>query len=126
MPRRRFLLPALLALAALLFIGIHLFNKGEHHHINATVCAEIQLGMTRKQVEDLVGVPGGFYNSNPPVLFRDISVDYLGSRTDFWQDSDGILVVEYDERGLANAKSYSAFEGRSGPLTLLFRRLFGP
>jgi hypothetical protein len=112
MPHRRRLLAALLALVAglLLFVGWCWVSR-PRHRINEASFEHIWSGMTRAEVEAILGVPPGIYVPRELADAIDpinnwVAADSPELQTETWWSSEGGVIVTFRRDGTVNTAQF--------------------
>jgi hypothetical protein len=58
----------------------------------------IEQGMSRSQVESILGLPGDYRTG--PSAYVEVLPDYIPTRMEWWTDTL-VIIIEFDEAGLA-------------------------
>jgi hypothetical protein len=121
--RRRFLLLLGCLAAILLAVCLPCWLMAPGHRIGEAACGEIQSGMTRAQVEAVLGVPPGDY-SGGRVYPEDCKPYPMQLGMESWIVEDGVLWVCFSEQGTALwAEFIPVTRSPEGPLAKLPRWL---
>jgi len=110
--RRRYWLGGSVVLLALVALAFFLARDSKVHFTQRQ-CNRIQAGMTRQEVEAVLGMPPGNYRTRPFTDGQDgaiagcLFVALQGKQPiGFWLGDAGAIVVWFDERGIVTDKDY--------------------
>jgi hypothetical protein len=96
-------IPVVLALAAIITAVALYITSPRRPMASQADCDRLQVGMTRAEVEQILGGPPGDYRT------RDSITPYLQLQDgswDEWQGDGGMILVEFDEGGRVRSKEH--------------------
>jgi hypothetical protein len=95
--------PVVLAVTAIIVAIVLYITSPRRPMASQEDCGRIKIGMTRAEVEHVLGGPPGDYRT------RDTIILYLHLRSGIWyewQGDGGMILVEFDEDGRVSDKEH--------------------
>jgi hypothetical protein len=134
MTNRRIQLVALVAISIFLVIlpKVSLRPVPCAVHLQRETCEKLDKGMTRQQIEAILGGPPGDYTTRPDIGYGQFTLGMVsneiqqGNVTEFaWRTDDYEITVRFDGNGraiaIAGASGHISRPGMSYPSLLLWR-----